>query len=887
MAKYYAPTNGETSEREKRNMERVRKLASQGMVLLENDGALPITDTSKKIALYGNGARQTVKGGTGSGDVNSRFVVTIEDGLKTAGYTITTEKWIDAYDRIVEAGREAYIQQLKDKAAEMGNPMMAIFLSLSIPFVAPSIQEITQEDIAASDTDTAIFVISRNSGEGSDRSDMAGDYQLYEEERAALAAVAAAYEKCIVILNVGGVIDTKFIREIPGINAVLLMSQAGNIGGYAVADIISGAVTPSGKLAATWAKNYKDYPFSAHFSHNDGDVDDAYYHEGIYVGYRYFDTFGIEPAYPFGFGCSYTTFSIEPVRVSADAEKVTVAVKVTNTGSIYAGKEVVQIYYSAPKGELEKPYQELAAFAKTRLLAPGESQILTISYLTKTMASYSQAEASWILEAGDYVIRVGNSSRNTRVAAVIALDGKAVTEKLTNRFPLDTELEELSNADAVPYSYEGEGAEIEKALVISLSAGDIPCVTAVYKPERPEYRKPDTDRVITMDEVVAGKATVEELTAQLTDMELAALCVGAPNAMAGGESIIGAASAAVPGAAGDTTSLMIEDRNIMNMILADGPAGLRLQPEFLTTPEGELIPFGIISLPGLEKLTEDMPPMPGLKPGPDSIRYYQYCTAIPIAALLAMSWDMDLIEACGEIVGEEMEEFNVTLWLAPGMNIHRNPLCGRNFEYYSEDPLLSGMCAAADTRGVQSHAGIGTTIKHYAANNQEDNRLHSNSHISERAIREIYLKGFEICIKSSQPMSVMSSYNLLNGIHTANSYDLLTAVLRDEWGFAGMVMTDWGTTGTIFKDENYKYGDSLPAVCVKNGNELIMPGAQSDIDGILKSLKGEDTQHPLSRGELQNSARNILKLISQTNFYPDAKPYARQFTDLETYIFVE
>lgn len=887
MAKYYATRNGEISERERRNMERVRKLASQGMVLLENDGALPITDTTKKIALYGNGARQTVKGGTGSGDVNSRSVVTIEDGLKAAGYTVTTTAWIDAYDKIVEAGRDQYIQMLKDEAAKKGDPMFAIFMTLDHPFIAPSVQMVTEEDIAASDTDTAIFVISRNSGEGADRSDIVGDYRLYDEERAALTAVAAAYEKCIVILNVGGVIDTGFIQELPGINAVVLMSQAGNIGGYAIADIISGAVTPSGKLTTTWAKKYSDYPSSEHFSHNDGDVDDAYYNDGIFVGYRYFDTFNVTPAYPFGFGRSYTTFDIETMGVCADPETVSVAVKVTNTGAAYAGKEVVQIYYSAPKGELEKPYQELAAYAKTALLAPGESQELTISFPTKTMASYSTAEAAWVLEAGSYVIRVGNCSRATAVAAVIELDRKAMTEKLSNRFPLDTELEEISAADAVSCSYPEEAAQIAAAPIIELDAAEIPCTEAEYHTERPEYAAPDTDSKITMDDVVAGRATVEQLTAQLTDEELATVCVGAPNAMAGGESIIGSASAAVPGAAGDTTSIMIEDRNIMNMILADGPAGLRLQPEFLTTPEGVLIPAGIIALPGLEKLMEGLPPLPGPKPGPDSIHYYQYCTAIPIATLLAMSWDVDLIEECGSIVGEEMEEFNVTLWLAPGMNIHRNPLCGRNFEYYSEDPLVSGMCAAADTKGVQSHAGIGTTIKHYAVNNQEDNRLHSNSHVSERALREIYLKGFEICIKSSQPMSVMSSYNLLNGIHTANSYDLLTAVLRDEWGFAGMVMTDWGTTGTIFMGQEYKYGDSSPAFCVKNGNELIMPGAQSDIDGILKSLHGEDPEHPLGKGELQHSARNILNLIAQTSFYEGAKPYAEQFENLEAYITVK
>ncbi len=887
MAKYYASRNGMCSEREQRNMERVRRIASQGMVLLENDGVLPVTDTGKKIALYGNGARHTVKGGTGSGDVNSRTVVTIEEGLQAAGYTIVTKKWLDEYDRIVEEAHDGYIKMLKEQTKDAENPpMAAMLLALSVQYKAPPIPRIKEADLA--DTDLAVFVISRNSGEGSDRFDQAGDYQLYAEERSALEFVASAYDKCVVVLNVGGVMDTQWIKEIPGIDAVLLMSQAGNIGGYALADVISGAVTPSGKLTATWAVNYSDYPFAQEFSHNDGNVDDAYYREGIYVGYRYFDTFGIAPAYPFGYGLSYTTFCIEPVDVEADEKLVTVTVQVTNTGSTYAGKEVVQVYYSAPAGSLEKPYQELAAYAKTRLLAPGESQTLKLTYLTKSMASYCENCASWVLEAGEYVVRVGNSSRHTKAIGVLVLDTTAPVERLSNRFPLDCELEQLSKADAVPYTYAGEAQEIAAAKVILLSGAKIPCAVAQYETERPSFVC-DREEKLTMKDVFAGTATIEELTAQLTVEELATLCVGAPNAMTGEQSVIGAASGTVPGAAGDTTSILLENRNVENMIFADGPAGLRLQKEFLTTPEGELIQTQVLPMPGLEKLMEGVK-LPGSQPGPDSIHYYQYCTAIPIAMLLAMTWDLELIQECGDIVGEEMETFNVTLWLAPGMNIHRNPMCGRNFEYYSEDPLVSGLCAAADTRGVQAHAGIGTTIKHFAANNQEDNRLYSNSHVSERALREIYLKGFEICVKSSQPMSVMSSYNLLNGIHTANNYDLLTAVLREEWGFAGMVMTDWGTTGTVFQDGiSRKYKDASPAGCIKAGNELIMPGAQSDIDGILQAVGSTDTEtaHPLTIEELRCAASHILKLIGRTNCYQGAIPYGEWFEELEEYVIVE
>ncbi len=312
------------------------------------------------------------------------------------------------------------------------------------------------------------------------------------------------------------------------------------------------------------------------------------------------------------------------------------------------------------------------------------------------------------------------------------------------------------------------------------------------------------------------------------------------------------------------------------MILADGPAGLRLSTHFVADGDGNLIPgAGAAPMPGMDLLMGNMP-----KPEipADAVHYYQYCTAIPIATLLAQTWDVEAIEEAGDIVGEEMEELGVTLWLAPGMNIHRNPLCGRNFEYYSEDPLVAGMCAAADTLGVQRHSGVGTTIKHFAFNNQEDNRMHVNSHVGERAIREIYLKGFEIAVRASQPMSIMTSYNLINGTHTANSYDLLTAIARDEWGFAGIVMTDWGTTGGMEMNpgETFKYGTSNAAGCVKAGNDLIMPGSQRDVDEIVKSVGAAegDVDCPITLGELQACAKRMLDIIMQSSVYEGSVPYA-------------
>lgn len=868
MGRLYATSNPEISEREKRNMERSRRIAAQGMVLLENDGTLPLK-VGGKIALYGNGARSTVKGGTGSGDVNSRFIVNVEQGLKEAGFQITTDAWMNRYDQAIEDARIAYYTDVKKKfeADQMG----VFWFLFNNPFQDPVMIPIEQEDIISSDTDTAVLVIARKSGEGKDRKPIAGEYDLFEEEKTALRMLVENYKKVIVVLNVGGVIDTKFLRETKGVNAILLMSQAGNIGGHALADILTGKVTPSGHLTTTWAENYSDYPGAMEFSHMNGNVDDEFYKEGIYVGYRYFDTFGINPAYPFGYGKSYTTFDVKTNEVKVDKNQVSLSVTVKNNGDNYAGREVVQVYYSAPEGRLEKPYQELAAYAKTKELAPGEEQTLTITFAAEHMASYDVAAASWVLEEGTYYLRVGTHSRNTKVVAAIKLDRETVTQKLNNFFEKDAEWDMLSAKGAKSYTYASEEAEKDAAKVFALNAADIPCQKAVYRKENTEIPRKETTEPITVDDVKAGNATLDELVSQLTVEELTELCIGTARGGFGSQSIIGAASL-TPGAAGDTTGSMEAIRNIRSMVLADGPAGLRLSKSFMLDKEGKVIPgSGAAPMAGMDILFADQP-----KPEipEDAAKYYQYCTAIPIATLLAQTWDVDVVKEAGDIVGEEMNELGISLWLAPGMNIHRNPLCGRNFEYYSEDPLVSGKCAAAGTNGVQKHAGVGTTIKHFAFNNQEENRMYTNAHIDERTIREIYLKGFEIAVREAQPMSIMTSYNLINGIHTANSAELLNYIARDEWGFAGIVMSDWGTTRKRREDCD-KYVHSSPAGCIKAGNDLIMPGSQEDVDDILKSVgaKEGEVDCPITVADLQACAKRMINIIMQSFAYEDAVPY--------------
>ncbi|MBD5455105.1 MAG: beta-glucosidase [Lachnospiraceae bacterium] len=860
MAKIYATKSPEMSEREKRNMESSRRIAAQGMVLLENDGTLPLRNTDINLALYGSGARRTVKGGVGSGDVNSRLIVSVEQGMKEAGFTVTTGSWMDRYDAMCKEKMDSYMAGFAAALAEKGNA--AIMDALTKPYKDPDEPVVTVEDIQNSHASTAIYVLARNSGEGRDRSLEPGDYELSANERLNLEKITAAYEKVVVVLNVGGVIDTKFLRSLKGIHAILLMSQAGNTGGNALADILTGKETPSGHLASTWAENYSDYPSAGTFSYLNHNLDDEYYEEGIYIGYRYFDSFDISPAYPFGYGLSYTSFSIHTDCVTLTNQHVKVLAEVKNAGAEFAGKEVVQVYYSAPAGKLEKPYQELAGYAKTKKLCPGETQKVEISFPVTAMASYDEERASYILEQGEYVIRVGSNSRNTHVAVILELDREVVTKVLTNRIKPDCDMAVLSAEGKKPYSYAGEEEEKRNTRRIEIIANGIPTEKLPVYSEFPAEIPTDQGERVTLDMVRRGEASLDMLVGQLTVTEMAELCVGTARGGFGSTSIIGAASTACPGAAGDTTSSLIDSRNVPNIVLADGPAGLRLSKSFVADAQDNPIPgLGESALGGLDLLLG----VPRPERPADAVDYYQYCTAIPIATMLAQTWDIEVIEEAGSIVGEEMEEFGIALWLAPGMNIHRNPLCGRNFEYYSEDPLISGKCAAADTKGVQKHSGCGTTIKHFALNNQEDNRQHCNGHCTERAIREIYLRGFEIAVKESQPLSLMTSYNLLNGIHTANHYDLLTAVCRDEWGFTGLIMTDWGTTGggDLDPDAKTKYGFSSAAGCIKAGNDLIMPGSQKDVDEIVNAVESadEESDYPLTKGELQACAKRILDTV--------------------------
>lgn len=828
-------TDNTVMKRELDNRKIARRAAAEGMVLLKNEGQLLPLKEGTKVALYGVGASRTIKGGTGSGDVNERETVSIYQGMKNAGFEITTEDWIKAYDEQYQAARYTWRDEIEEKASSLEDQVLGFFNVYSTtPFRMPAGAAITQTD-----ADVAIYILSRVAGEGADRFDAEGDYYLTKEEKQQLSDICSMYKHVIVAVNTGGLADLSFMDEYSNIEALLQIVQPGMEAGNAFADIISGKVTPSGKMTDTWAYKYEDYPNSKTFSHNNGNVDKEYYTEGLYVGYRYFDSFDIPVRYGFGYGLSYTTFETKVLATELkENKKIVIETEVTNTGDTYSGKEVVELYATCPAGKLEKEYRRLVAFAKTGLLAPGQSEKLTLEIGLDKLTSYSEKEAAWILESGSYVIWAGNSLEASVPCAVLKLDKEVVLTKTQNICPLKEELEEMKqSSEKMNQKLEAllKTAEEKKVPVMELKAADVE--TRVV-----EYRS----------NVECVPEEARKFVDTLSKEKLVALASGDPGKGQG--SNLGSAGISVPGSAGETNNCALED-GVPGIVLADGPAGLRLMKHY-NVHEGKIVnkPFKFSLEGGL--FCEGEPADPGET-------YYQYCTAIPVGTLLAQTWDTALIEEVGEMIGGEMLEFSVTLWLAPGMNIHRNPLCGRNFEYYSEDPLLAGRMAGAMTNGVQNVPGCGTTIKHFACNNQEDNRMGSDSILSERTLREIYLKGFEIAITESQPMSIMTSYNLINGVHAANCEDTCTKAARCEWGFQGVIMTDWTTT---------EYGpDCTASGCMRAGNDLVMPGAFSDRDNLNQEL----ADGTLSMEDLKACISRLVNITWQSMEFEDAAPYKK------------
>ena len=815
-----ASYNADVTQREKENLTVAYQAACEAMVLLKNDGALPFT--SQKVALYGPGASRTIKGGTGSGEVNERHSVTILEGLEDRGFEIATKGWLTDYEAQYAAAEQAYMEE-KKKRVNLLKPN-AIMEMLFDNFRAPIGRPITQEDVEDSGTDTCIYVLSRQAGEGGDRKAEKGDMFLTDEEEAAIRFCAEQYAKFLLVINCGSAIDMAFAQEIPGINAILYLCQLGTEGGHAFADVISGKVAPSGKLSDTWAKQYSDIPFAQEYSYLNGNLAEEFYKEGIYVGYRYFDTFGVEPAYPFGFGLSYTTFDIRSAGVSVQGNQVTVKATVSNTGDTYSGKEVAQLYVSAPSGTLHKEYQSLAAFGKTDVLAPGTSQLLELTFDLKNLASYRESDGCYVLEAGEYILRLGNSSRNTMPVGVLTLEREVILSKHQNVCVPAAPIEELV-------------APQREAEQLATGLPYIPVDPAAFQTVEYTYETPSE----------CADERVQTFLNTLTQKEMAEIVVGI--GMFGGETRFN-----LPGSVGNTTS-KFWNRGLANVALCDGPAGLRIQKRSGVDKRGKVKPIDM-ALSVLEVMPDFVRKLMTADPNKDTV-IYQYTTAFPVANALAQTWNTELMYQIGTAIYREMKEYGCTYWLAPALNIHRNPLCGRNFEYFSEDPRLTGAMAAAITRGVQQEEGFYVTIKHFACNNQEDNRNFVSSNLSERALREIYLRGFEVAVREGGAKGVMTSYNKVNGVYSPNSYDLCTKVLRNEWGFDGVVMTDWFST---------KKGQASSALAMQAGNDLIMPGGTAFQRDILQGIQSGLIQEADLRRCCANVVKSILNSATQREY---------------------
>ncbi len=781
--------------------------AKEGMVLLKNNHhTLPLTQ-GKRIALFGKGTIDYVKGGGGSAEVGVPYIRHIADGFRKIAAERTTAPDLFA-DSIAY-----YEKNIKHQYAKGAVP------GLTVEPEVPA--EMLQK--AAAFTDTAVITISRFSGEGWDRksefdddrelagvetgemAEMAakvypkGDFYLTDEEEKMVEAVTSAFAHVVVVLNVGGVVDTSWFANNDKIDSVLMAWQAGLEGGYAAAQLLCGLGTPSGKLADTFAAKLSDYPSSDTFHESDVYVD---YFEDIYVGYRYFETIpGADKkvVYPFGYGLSYTEFSIHHVKVKAENAQIDLTANVTNIGQ-YPGKEVVQLYYNAPQGLLGKPAKELGAYQKTRLLAPGESQMVHLTFPISQMASYDDlgkvCEAAYVLEKGEYQFYLGRDVRdNSKLAFVYTLEENQVCEQLTHRLVpqgLTKRMLPDGSFEALPVK---EGADrielwegirnmaVEQKTVFPRQSAEQMC------PPAPAYRSIDgltvgKEQYPQLSMVAEGKLSLDAFIAQLSDEDLAWLLCGQPNT--GVANTFGYGNNVKYG--------------IPNLMTADGPAGVRIFEE-----------TGVRT------------------------------TAFPCATLLACTWDPAVTYTVGVAIAEEVKENNISVWLAPGVCIHRNPLCGRNFEYYSEDPILSAVQAGAVVDGAQS-LRIAATVKHFAFNNKETNRRNADARVSERAAREIYLKAFELIVKKNHPWSIMSSYNLVNGQRCSESHELLTDLLRDEWGFDGMVTTDW-----------WGYGEQY-LECIA-GNDVKM--ARGWADRLLQAKEAG----ALTREQMETAVKNVLNLI--------------------------
>ena len=754
-------------------LEASARAVSGGIVMLKNDGALPLKQGGT-AAVFGRIQLHYYKSGTGSGGmVNVSKVIGITDGLLDAGYKLD-EQLLNAY-------REWDEQNPFDHGEGWGGEPWS---QKEMP--------LTDELVSGAAADTAIVIIGRTAGEEMDNKLEKGAFLLSDLEEDMLRRVTSAFDKTVVLLNTGGLIDMSFMDRYP-VSAVMYVWQGGMVGGAGTAAVLTGEVSPSGKLPDTIAYEISDYPSDKFFGSGDMDC----YGEDIYVGYRYFETFAKDRVrFPFGFGMSYTSFDITASDFRLDGDKVTGSVNVKNTGNV-PGREVVQIYCSAPQGKLGKPARVLCGFDKTRTLQPGESQTLSFEIPLESVASYDDSgvtghKSAWILEQGDYVFYVGADVRSASEAYSLTLPETIVRQCKSALGPL-TAFKRMVNSGGKP--------EFED---VPLTGEAFPHDHAKLPAEIPQTG----DRGIRLADVVNGKNTLEEFTAQLTDYDLSCIIrgegMGSPKVTAG--------TAAAFGGVSDTLTAL----GIPCACCDDGPSGMRLDC--------------------------------GTK-----------AFSLPNGTLLASTFDRPLMTELFTFMGLEMHTNQVDCLLGPGMNIHRHPLNGRNFEYFSEDPYLTGEMASAELAGLHSTGAEGT-IKHFCGNNRETRRHFLDSVISERALREIYLRGFEKAVKKGGAKSVMTTYGQVNGVWTAGNYGLVTGILRDDWGFDGFTMTDWWANITR-RGKAPDKSDFAAMAMAQNDVYMVTADGAACNDNTLDSLKSGE----LTRGELQRNAMNILRFLTTTH----------------------
>ncbi len=751
-----------------------RKAMAEGCVLLKNNGVLPLSD--KKFALFGRCQINTFYVGYGSGgDVKPPYRVSILDGLQKGGANLDK--------RVVETYKHWTKKHIPNNGFWGHWPMNYDEMPASDEFVSA----------AAKENGIAVVVIGRAAGEDRENKIEKGSWYLTSEEEKLLALTRKYFKQVCVIVNSGSIMDVSGILSFNP-DALMFVWQGGQETGNGVADVLLGKVSPSGKLTDTLAR-IEEYPSYKHF----GNKKYNEYAEDIYVGYRYFNTFAEDKIiYPFGFGLSYTEFGISDCKVKKKTETVfDIAFTVKNVGG-YKGKQVVQVYLSAPQGKLGKPSRELVSYVKTKELAPNEAQNCTVTVDLKQFPSYDDSGVTghkncFILESGEYKFFVGENVCDNKEVYSVTLD-EIVVKTCKEACAPKTAFKRMVNAGGIKYE-------------------DTPTATVNLR-ERILLRLPkavesNSNTQYKLQDVIDGKITLDEFVAQLSEKELEAITRG-------------------------------------SLYMMNSPYG----------PKGNAGTFGA----NCQSLFDKGIPAISTNDGPSGARLQAHSTLLPNGVLLASTFNDELVEKLTREYGKEVVDRKSHVVLAPGMNIHRNPLCGRNFEYFSEDSYLTGKIAAAYVKGVQG-AEASATPKHFACNNQETRRSTNDSRVSQRALREIYLKGFEICIKEAKPDCLMTSYNKLNGVYNYYNYELVTTILRDDWGYAGCVMTDWwmkNGKSDIFKTLKTQ------AYRVRAQVDVFMPGAanfgkyKGKSDGtVLKSLKSKDG---LTVGELQRSAKNVLKL---------------------------